>query len=116
MVSAIDLIFMDSLDSLWTENWITSIGARLGIVQTDADDVHGYNQTNMMMSNQQIDSDAFNASKKKQTDENIDISLLTRYNMEEDSSVELGYSMKTRSPNLISTLHLVDMDHGSQHE
>ena len=37
------------LDSLWTENWITSIGARLGIVQTDADDVHGYNQTNMMM-------------------------------------------------------------------
>ena len=88
------------LDSLWTENWITSIGARLGIVQTDADDVHGYNQTNMMMSNQKADSDAFNASKKKQTDENIDISLLTRYNMEEYSSVELGYSMKTRSPNL----------------
>ena len=50
-------------------------------MQTDADDVHGYNQTNMMGSNQKTDSDAFNASKKKQTDENIDISLLTRYNM-----------------------------------
>ena len=88
------------LDSLWTENWITSIGARLGIVQTDADNVNGYNQTNAMGSNQLADSDAFNASKRKQTDENFDISLLTRYNMEEDSSVELGYSMKTRSPNL----------------
>ena len=87
------------LDSLWTENWITSLGARLGIVQTDSDDVHGYNQTNMN-SNQLADSDTFNASKRKKTDENIDISLLTRYNMEEDSSVELGYSMKTRSPNL----------------
>ena len=53
-----------------------------------------------MGSNQLADSDAFNASKRKQTDENFDISLLTRYNMEEDSSVELGYSMKTRSPNL----------------
>ena len=88
------------LDSLWTENWITSLGARLGIVQTDSDDVHGYNQTNNMGSNQLADSDTFNASKRKKTDENIDISLLTRYNMEEDSSVELGYSMKTRSPNL----------------
>ena len=87
------------LDSLWTENWITSLGARLGIVQTDSDDVHGYNQTNMN-SNQLADSDTFNASKRKKTDENIDISLLTRYNMEEDSSIELGYSMKTRSPNL----------------
>ena len=88
------------LDSLWTENWITSLGARLGIVQTDSDDVHGYNQTNDMGSNQLADSDTFNASKRKKTDENIDISLLTRYNMEEDSSIELGYSMKTRSPNL----------------
>ena len=88
------------LDSLWTENWITSLGARLGIVQTDSDDVHGYNQTNNMGSNQLADSDTFNASKRKKTDENIDISLLTRYNMEEDSSIELGYSMKTRSPNL----------------
>ena len=88
------------LDSLWTENWITSLGARLGIVQTDSDDVHGYNQTNNMGSNQLADSDTFNASKRKKTDENINISLLTRYNMEEDSSVELGYSMKTRSPNL----------------
>ena len=88
------------LDSLWTENWITSLGARLGIVQTDSDDVHGYNQTNNMSSNQLADSDTFNASKRKKTDENINISLLTRYNMEEDSSVELGYSMKTRSPNL----------------
>jgi len=88
------------LDSLWTENWITSLGARLGIVQTDSDDVHGYNQTNNMSSNQLADSDTFNASKRKKTDENIDISLLTRYNMEEDSSIELGYSMKTRSPNL----------------
>ena len=70
----------------------------------------------MMGSNQLADSTTFNASKKKQTDENIDISLLTRYNIEEDSSIELGYSMKTRSPNLISTLHLVDMDHGSQYE
>lgn len=88
------------LDSLWTENWITSLGARLGIVQTDSDDVHGYNQTDSMSSNQLADSDTFNASKRKKTDENIDISLLTRYNMEEDSSIELGYSMKTRSPNL----------------
>ena len=88
------------LDSLWSESWVTSVGARLGIVQTDADDVHGYNQTNMMGSNQKTDSDAFNASKKKQTDENIDVSLLTRYNMEENSSIELGYTMKTRSPNL----------------
>ena len=38
-------MFMGRLIVLWTENWITSIGARLGIVQTDADDVHGYNQT-----------------------------------------------------------------------
>ena len=42
-------------------------------MQTDTDDVHGYNQTNMMGSNQLADSNAFNTSKKKQTDENIDI-------------------------------------------
>ena len=69
-----------------------------------------------MGSNQLADSDAFNASKRKQTDENFDISLLTRYNMEEDSSVELGYSMKTRSPNLYQRYTLVNMDDGSQYE
>ena len=88
------------LDKIWSEKWLSSIGLRYGLVKTDAGKVQGYNNTDGMGSNQAIDSTIFNSLDRSETDHNVDLSILSKYSPKRSSSIEFGYTMKTRSPNL----------------
>ena len=88
------------LDRVWSTNWLSSVGLRYGMVKTDAGEVQGYNNTDMMGSNQATDSAAFNNSDRSKTDHNIDVSVLSKFTPKKSSSIEFGYTMKTKSPNL----------------
>lgn len=88
------------LDKILSNEWLTSFGLRFGYVQSDSGDVQGYNNTNMMGSNQANDSSAYNNTDRKKEDHNLDLSILGKYTPNNFSSIELGYTMKSRSPNL----------------
>lgn len=79
---------------------MTLLGVRVEQVKTDAGDAQGYASTNMMMSNQLIDSTAFNAQDHKKTDYNVDLTALTQFTYDESLDINLGFSRKVRSPNL----------------
>ena len=87
-------------DKVWSTNWLSSFGLRYGLVKTNTGEVHGYNNTNMMGSNQAKDSTLFNNSNRSKSDHNINISILSEYSPNKLSVIEFGYTMKTRSPNL----------------
>ncbi len=79
--------------------WSGQIGLRHETVVTDTGNVHGYAATNMMGSNQLLDSTNFNGD-HKQTDGNWDLTALASYTPNASSSYEFGVAQKTRSPNL----------------
>jgi len=58
--------------------------------------VQGYNT----MPTYAVDAAAFNAADRKKTDNNLDLTALVRFTPAETSTLEFGYAMKTRSPNL----------------
>ncbi len=82
------------------QQWVTLAGVRYEHVKTDADNVTGYASTNMMGSNQLRDSAAFNAKNHSKTDNNWDLTALTRYTKDANMDVEFGIARKVRSPNL----------------
>ena len=88
------------LDTLWSDRWLSSIGLRYGLVQTDSGYVQGYNPNNNMGSNQLDDSVAFNNRDRSKTDNNINLSMLGKYTPNKLSSLEFGYTIKSKSPNL----------------
>ena len=81
-----------------TPKWTTQIGARYERIRTSADEVSGYNT--IMMTNQGRDSAIFNASDRSSTDHNIDVTAIARYDIDAQSSVELGAAHKERTPSL----------------
>lgn len=96
--------------ALWAESeyhlntsWTTLAGIRYEHVITDTDDVQPYNTMPVIMMRPNLDvpaAAAFNARNHKQIDDNIDLTLLLRYQPSDEDSVEFGYARKTRSPNL----------------
>ncbi|MDD2948086.1 MAG: TonB-dependent receptor [Rugosibacter sp.] len=74
--------------------WTTLLGARYEQVKTDAGPVQGYS---MMYA---ADANTFNARNRERTDNNWDATALARYTADATRTVEFGYAMKTRSPNL----------------
>lgn len=76
--------------------WLTQLGLRFERVQMNAGNVQGYN----MMAFQGVEAAAFNAASRKKTDNNIDATALARFTPDENKTFEIGYAMKTRSPNL----------------
>ena len=82
------------------QQWATLAGVRYEHVKTDADNVTGYASTNMMGSNQLRDSAASNAKNHSKTDNNWDLTALTRYTKDANMDVEFGIARKVRSPNL----------------
>ena len=87
----------------WTPDFNSSIGLRYGQVRSNSGAVHGYNNNNSTGStthNQLNNSTAFNSSNRSKNDHNIDVSLLGEYIVNQEQSYEMGYAMKTRSPNL----------------
>ena len=87
-------------ESQLNQNWNTSLGIRYERVESDAGDVQGYANTNMMGSNQLIDSSAFNASEHEKNDDNIDLTALARYKHSDKLDIAFGFARKVRSPNL----------------
>lgn len=75
---------------------LTQLGLRFERVDMDTGTVQGYN----MMAFQGTESAAFNAANRKKVDNNIDATALARFTPDENKTIELGYAMKTRSPNL----------------
>ncbi|MDD2728213.1 TonB-dependent receptor [Malikia sp.] len=83
--------------------WTTLAGLRHERVITDAGNVHGYADTNgmaPMFNYQQRDSKAFNALDRKRSDDNLDLTLLARHQIDASRDLEFGFARKTRSPNL----------------
>ncbi|MBH1976493.1 MAG: TonB-dependent receptor [Rhodocyclales bacterium] len=74
--------------------WTTLLGVRYERVKTDAGPVQGYS---IMYA---ADANTFNARNRERTDNNWDATALARYTADATRTVEFGYAMKTRSPNL----------------
>lgn len=88
------------LDSQWNSQWFTQMGVRASQVNSDASNVQGYNNTTAGMAGYGAAANTFNALNHDQTDHNWDITLLTRFTPDTTQNYQLGYAMKTRSPNL----------------
>jgi iron complex outermembrane receptor protein len=87
----------------WTPKLNSSVGLRYGQVRSNSGIVHGYNDNNTTGStthNQANNSKAFNNSNRSKNDHNIDLSVLGEYIVNQEKSYEIGYAIKTRSPNL----------------
>ncbi len=87
----------------WSPQWVTQLGARSGTVKMDAGNVQGYSNTmmmGMMGAGYKPAADAFNARQHDQDDHNWDVTALARFTPNSGVTLEAGYAMKTRSPNL----------------
>ncbi len=78
----------------WNPTWLTQFGIRGEQVDMNTDQVQGYNPTYT------AEASAFNAADRSLTDHNIDLTALARFTPNDTHSIEFGYAMKTRSPNL----------------
>ncbi|RXK80672.1 TonB-dependent receptor [Chlorobaculum sp. 24CR] len=83
------------------------LGVRNEQVRMDTGDVQGYNDQNSFTTtsgttttNYLQDSTTFNAADHAKSDSNWDFSAILKYEPDAVSAYELGYSRKTRSPNL----------------
>lgn len=84
----------------WDRAWSTLLGVRNDMVWMNTGDVQGYNSaTSGMGAVYKADADAFNARDHQRTDTNFDVTALARFEPNSFSIFELGYAMKTRSPN-----------------
>jgi iron complex outermembrane receptor protein len=103
------------LETKQNDKWTTLIGLRHERVTTDTGNVVGYYGTlngalvtdtgglgstyGEYMVNK-ANADAFNASDRSRTDDNIDFTAAAKYLADNTSDYEFGFARKTRSPNL----------------
>jgi iron complex outermembrane receptor protein len=80
--------------------WMALLGARYERVTSNAGSVHGYSTAAGAMGNQVQDAARFNASNKERSDNNLDLTALTRYTADATRDIEFGFARKVRSPNL----------------
>ena len=85
------------LESQLSSSWLTQLGLRFERVDMNTGAVQGYNT---MMAFQGTEAAAFNAANRKKVDNNIDATALVRFTPDQTKTIEFGYGMKTRSPNL----------------
>jgi iron complex outermembrane recepter protein len=86
--------FYAELESTLSDRVRSIIGVRNEQVRMDTGNVHGYS---MMYSG---DADAFNIQPHEKNDSNWDLTALLRFKPDETVGYEIGYTRKTRSPNL----------------
>ncbi len=84
-------------DAQWNPAWLTQFGVRHETVDMNTGTVQGYNTTGAQYA---AESAAFNASDRKKTDHNLDLTVLARYTPDAMRTFEFGYAQKARSPNL----------------
>ena len=87
-------------ESQVSAEWMTQLGLRFERVDMNTGNVQGYSTTTNMMTQQVTESAAFNAADRKKVDNNVDATALARFTPDQTKTIELGYAMKTRSPNL----------------
>jgi iron complex outermembrane receptor protein len=80
--------------SQWNSKWTTLLGIRNDTVWTNTGAVSGYSDMYA------ADVDQFNSLSRARADIDIDVTALARYEPNESSTYEIGYTRKTRAPNL----------------
>ncbi len=84
--------------------WQTRVGVRYEQVNMDADDVHGYNDSDKMTKQgstmELTDSTAFNALDHAKTDNNVNITALATYKHSDTFDMDMGIARQMRSPTL----------------
>lgn len=83
-----------------TDSWLMLYGARAERVVRDADAVQGYSTAMTAMGMQAMEAAAFNRADRSNTDTNIDLTLLMRYEVSSQMDLEFGLAQKVRSANL----------------
>jgi iron complex outermembrane receptor protein len=87
-------------------HWKALAGIRYEHVRTDAEQIHGYNQSSFPtvpssgVNNQIRDAANFNNSDRSKTDHNWDMTAQAKYTPNAGMDVEFGLARKVRSPNL----------------
>ena len=92
----------------WSLQWLSLVGVRTDRVATDTGEVQGYatsttgltGMMKMMAMSEMADAAAFNGASHARTDQNWDLTALSRYTPSAIQSYEFGYAQKTRAPNL----------------
>jgi iron complex outermembrane recepter protein len=87
------------VESRWNSQWTTLVGVRSDVVVMNSGPVHGYNSM-MYDSKPFYPATTFNNADRGFTDPNWNATALTTYTPSPTQTYSLGYSMKTRSPNL----------------
>lgn len=95
-------------EAAWTQQWSTLLGVRNDVVWMDTGVVSPYDPRSRVpmgmmgaMNNPDAPASAiFNARNRARTDVNFDMTAKARYEPDPFSAYEIGYSRKTRSPNL----------------
>lgn len=82
------------------DDWLVMYGARVERVVRDADEVQGYSTAMTAPGMQAMEAITFNQSNRKNTDTNIDLTAMTRYQFSDQLELELGLAQKVRSANL----------------
>jgi iron complex outermembrane recepter protein len=83
-----------------TDDWLVMYGARAERVVRNADEVHGYSTAINAPGMQVMQANAFNQADRKKTENNLDLTLLTRYQLSSQFEMEFGLAQKVRSANL----------------
>jgi iron complex outermembrane recepter protein len=84
----------------WNPKWMSLLGLRNETILMDTGIVHGYNNTMMYNGAPLFPATTFNGRDRKRTDNNFDITAVSRYTPGDTLEFEAGYALKTRSPNL----------------
>ena len=74
--------------------WLTLLGIRGGVVQSDAGDVQGYS------TNYAADAARFNRLDRRRNDTHLDLTALVRFTPSAEQTYEAGIARKTRSPSV----------------
>jgi iron complex outermembrane recepter protein len=88
------------VESNWNAQWSSLFGIRDDYIRSDAGEVHGYATSGMMNAADIAAANIFNASERSKSDNHIDLTASTKYEVDTTLSLELGYARKTRSPSL----------------
>jgi iron complex outermembrane receptor protein len=83
-------------EAIWNSRWLTQLGMRSDTFKTNAAAVQGYDNGALWV----FDAVAFNALDHQHTDNNWDMTALTRYTPSATEKFDAGYARKSRSPNL----------------
>lgn len=106
------LAIFGELDTKVNEKLSTQFGARIEQVSMNTGMVQGYHNaadgsyagmmgpSNYLDSTYKVDADAFNARDHKRKDVNLDLTAAARYVENANETYDIGFSRKTRSPNL----------------